>query len=31
MPETKEVLSEKRIEAERWEAETLEKVLDKNG
>jgi methylmalonyl-CoA mutase N-terminal domain/subunit len=29
MPETKEVLSEKRIEAERWEKETLEPVLNK--
>ena len=29
MPETKEVLSEKRIGVERWEKETLEPVLNK--
>ncbi len=29
MPEAKEVLSEKQTEVERWETETLQKVLDK--
>jgi methylmalonyl-CoA mutase N-terminal domain/subunit len=29
MPEVKEVLSEKQTEVERWETETLQKVLDK--
>ncbi len=29
MPEVKEVLSEKHTEVERWETETLQKVLDK--
>ncbi|MCY7377126.1 MAG: methylmalonyl-CoA mutase family protein, partial [Pyrinomonadaceae bacterium] len=30
MPEGKEVLSEKQTEVERWETETLRKVLDKS-
>ena len=29
MPETKEVLAGKQTELERWETETLQKVLDK--